>query len=578
LGPLRPPGRPGFTRSRNRTFDIDGGRPGARVHADAGNISWSLLYIDGDYDDGDFLSASGQVINGRGIFYPINGALDHMVTDVTRGIRYSAVFWSGRCFRCRFQEGSHTNVACPYCFQPVRGDALEYVRPSFPSNPVELCSFDPALLVRWVPQPMRRPQPGVRRHVPIPAIESDAWSEKSFLALRPVVWLGSSTLPHLPWHSQDFLVPYRGSGRFLVISDGCALGEPFLALTLLGVPFLGVATSQTPDAVEACVPGFPMVRRGMSLRDIPQALSPLLQRGRLCGVVLCVKLAGLAASEGSPRVQLITHAASQIREALGSACPLLEIVETPTELGNVCARLHDSFQHGRFLIDTGVFGWISKRSAFWLKATERGFRHAEFQVGLNSVVLPSEFDISLKMVDTFDRMCFGVGYHGPPVPETLVLANSFEYALDPLRVQAGDQVPYIWSLFTMQADRSARRLMRDGKTQTRALVIGEWCHLLGLPTCLERRLQHSYESAPCHLQSRAPAEPREPLGRARARSLLFSASHVPSFVLALSVALQLPTQVHSAFVGVRQVDLGFSFGPDERSLRRRVQGSILDSV
>jgi hypothetical protein len=60
--------------------------------------------------------------------------------------------------------------------------------------------------------------------------------------------------------------------------------------------------------------------------------------------------------------------------------------------------------------------------------------------------------------------------------------------------------------------------------------------------------------------------------------LLFSASHVPSFVLALSVALQLPTQVHSAFVGVRQVDLGFSFGPDERSLRRRVQGSILDSV
>jgi hypothetical protein len=138
-------------------------------------------------------------------------------------------------------------------------------------------------------------------------------------------------------------------------------------------------------------------------------------------------------------------------------------------------------------------------------------RHEEFEVGVNSVVLPSEFDISLKMVDTFDRMCFGVGYHGPPVPETLVLANSFEYALDPLRVQAGDQVPYIWSLFTMQAVAQASLLA--GSLSTHSAL----AHSRGHPPFT---VNAAVPRVPGHgLRLREPPRPRE-LAPDRARRTL----------------------------------------------------------
>ena len=74
-------------------------------------------------------------------------------------------------------------------------------------------------------------------------------------------------------------------------------------------------------------------------------------------------------------------------------------------------------------------------------------------------------------------------------PENIELADGFALRQYPGQVLAGTAAAPIWSLFTLEDCAAAVRHPPGGQVETRALCISEWYRLLGLSTCLERRLQ-----------------------------------------------------------------------------------------
>jgi hypothetical protein len=223
--------------------------------------------------------------------------------------------------------------------------------------------------------------------------------------------------------------------------------------------------------------------------------------------------------------------AKELQEiAASSGIAFLELLVTQANLDQLGDQISEHFQQFPLLSDSGRFGYVSQRAAFWLRGplgTTSQFRSDEFTLPEGAVILPPGAAPVLWARDLVSPV---LDWRGKPVPESVVFGGGGLFGADPGEIMESDEevFAYHWSFGFLESPI----VIQPGRSAGRPLEPSEAARLLGLPTALPTRFED--ESAAGSSQRRAPTN-----CRARALALLEQSLHLPSLVLALILLAQL---------------------------------------
>jgi hypothetical protein len=269
-----------------------------------------------------------------------------------------------------------------------------------------------------------------RSHVPQPMVQvarpvsSDADVMGRVQVARPVSSLRAGQLLQVPWGVPE---DYAFRGGLLVIQFGFVLDELLLALTTLGASFKALVIGQSGDSLAAASSVHPQAVRAptVNLAALRNILEKSKQGGRPPSCILFgARLYGLPAMENAQLLLAWSVLAKELQEiAASSGIAFLELLVTQANLDQLGDQISEHFQQFPLLSDSGRFGYVSQRAAFWLRGplgTTSQFRSDEFTLPEGAVILPPGAAPVLWARDLVSPV---LDWRGKPVPESVVFGG-----------------------------------------------------------------------------------------------------------------------------------------------------------